>query len=112
MKVLSSIVLAAAGTLAFSSLAAHAGIDDTKAQALLKQGGCMTCHNIDKKSMGPSFKDVAQKRKGEANAIATMEKSVRGGSKGTYGAMPMPAVPAAKLGDADLHDLVEWVLTK
>ena len=105
-------VLAVAGMLAVSSVGAHAAIDDAKAQALLKQGGCTACHNIDKKSMGPSFKDVAQKRKGEANGVAAMEKSVRAGSKGAYGAMPMPAVPAAKLADTELHDLLEWVLTK
>lgn len=105
-------VLAVASMLAVSAAVAHAAIDDAKAQALLKQGGCTACHNVDKKSMGPSFKDVAQKRKGQADAVAVMEKSVRSGSKGVYGAMPMPAVSAAKLGEADLHQLVEWVLTK
>jgi cytochrome c len=111
MKVVAAVA-AVAGMLGTFSAGAHAGIDDAKAQALMKQGGCTTCHSIDKKSMGPAFKDVAQKRKGQAEAIAGMEKSVRSGSKGVYGAMPMPAVSAAKLGDADLHDLLEWVLTK
>src|SRR5574341_2426067 len=111
MKALTA-ALSTAGVLALFPSGASAAPDDAKAQELLKRGGCMTCHNVDKKSLGPSFKDVAQKRKGQADAIAAIEKSVRSGSKGMYGAMPMPPVPSAKLSDAELHDLAELVLTK
>ena len=108
--------LATAGMLALFLMlfatAANAALDDAKAQELLKKGGCVVCHSVDKKMVGPTYKDVAQKRKGEQDAIATIEKSVRNGSKGTYGQIPMPPNPQSKISDADLHELVEWVLTK
>jgi len=92
--------------------AANAAADDAKAKDLLKTGGCSACHALDKKVVGPAFKDIAAKHKGEAGAADAMAKSVRAGSKGVYGPVPMPAVAAAKIGDADLHDLLEWVLAK
>ena len=104
--------LGIAGALALAATGASAALDDAKAQELTKKSGCTSCHNVDKKGMGPSYKDVAAKRKGEADAIASVEKTVRNGGKGTYGSMAMPATPAAKISDADLHELAEWVLTK
>lgn len=108
--------LATAGMLAlFLTLfatAANAALDDAKAQELLKKGGCVACHSVDKKVLGPAYKDVAQKRKGESDAVATLEKAVRNGSKSAYGQIPMPPSPQEKISDADLHELVEWVLTK
>ena len=107
------IRIAALGCAALTMLATtagNAGLDDAKAQELLKTGGCALCHSVDKKGMGPSFKDVAQKRKGEP--AATLEKAVRGGGKGTYGAVPMPPNSKDKISDADLHELIEWVLKK
>ena len=94
------------------STPASAALDDAKAQDLLKKAACAACHTIDKKGVGPAYKDVAAKRKGESDAVATLEKAVRGGSKGTYGTIPMPPNPMAKISDADLHELVEWILTK
>ena len=105
-------VLGMAGLLAMASTAAQAGIDDAKAKDLMKAGGCGACHTVDKKVVGPAFKDVAAKHKGEAGAADALAKVVRAGGKGVYGPMPMPAVPAAKLADADLHDLLEWILAK
>lgn len=105
-------VLGIAGALALGATGANAALDDAKAQDLLKKGGCTSCHSVDKKIIGPAFKDVAAKHKGEKDAVATLEKVVRGGGKGTYGPMPMPPNPAAKISDADLHELAEWVLTK
>lgn len=91
---------------------AHAALDDAKALDMMRKGGCTACHLADTKIVGPSFRDVAAKRRGEAHAVAAMNKSVRGGSKGVYGPMPMPPNPPAKISDADLHQLLEWVLTK
>lgn len=101
-----------AGALALAVTGANAALDDAKAQDLMKKSGCASCHSVDKKGMGPSFKDVAAKRKGDASVLAAVEKNVRNGSKGAYGSMPMPGTPVAKISDADLHELVEWVLTK
>ena len=102
--------LGIAAMLTLAANAANAALDDAKAQELVKKGGCALCHSVDKKGMGPSFKDVAQKRKGEP--AATLEKAVRGGGKGTYGAVPMPPNSKDKISDADLHELIEWVLKK
>ena len=109
---LGTAVLGVASMLMLGATTAHAALDDAKALDALKKGGCTACHAVDHKVLGPAYKDVAAKRKGEADAVATLEKSVRGGSKGTYGPMPMPPTAQAKISDADLHELLEWVLTK
>ena len=115
MKILIATLSAAGMLMLFLTLfapAANAAVDDAKGQELLKSGGCVACHSVDKKILGPSYKDVAQKRKDEKDAVATLTNAVRNGSKGTYSAMPMPPTPQSKISDADLHSLVEWVLTK
>ncbi len=91
---------------------ASAALDDPKAQELMKTAGCVACHSVDKKLVGPSYKDVALKRKAAPDAAAMLEKKVREGGKGEYGAIPMPPNPTSKISDADLHELVQWVLTK
>ena len=115
MKVLIAS-LAAAGMLTLLltlfATGANAALDDAKAQEGMKKGGCMVCHSVDKKIVGRSFKDVAQKRKGEKDAVATLVNAVRSGSNGPYGTIPMPPPPQDNVRDAELHDLIEWVLTK
>lgn len=115
MKVIIA-TLAAAGMLTLFLMlfapAANAALDDAKAQELQKNGGCVACHSVDKKILGPSYKDVAQKRKSDKDAVAALENAVRNGSKGAYGTIPMPPNPQGKISDADLHNLIEWVLTK
>jgi cytochrome c len=98
--------------LALGVGSASAAFDDAKAADVMKAGGCSTCHAVDKKLIGPAYKEVAEKHKGDAEAVAKMEKSVRAGSKDQYGKIPMPPTPAAKVSDADLHDLLSWILTK
>ena len=109
-----NIRLIAWGIASVMALAAGSAqaIDDTKAQEIAKKSGCVACHALDKKVYGPAFKDVAAKHKGEADAVTKLEKAVRVGSKGTYGAGMMPPNPAARIGDQELHALLEWVLTK
>ncbi len=102
--------LAAAGAMALASAAANAALDDAQALELMKKGGCSSCHSVDKKVIGPAYHEVAAKHHGENGAAAQLENTVRHGSKGTYGAMPMP--PISKLSDAELDDLVKWILTK
>ncbi len=92
---------------------ASAAIDDAKAAALMKSGGCRSCHSVEKKVVGPAYKDVAAKHKGQADALEVLTKAVRTGSKGVYGGpVPMPPTAAAMINDADLKDLLEWVLSK
>ncbi len=109
---LGTIVLGVAGLWMLGATTAHAALDDAKAMDIMKKGGCTACHSVDKKIVGPAFKDVAAKRKGEADAVATLEKAVRAGGKGAFGPMPMPPNPPSKISDADLHELAEWILTK
>ena len=69
---------------------------------------CQACHAVDKKLVGPSLKDVAAKYAGDKGALAKLEKKVKAGGSGVWGAIPMPPnnVP-----DADLKTLVEWILS-
>jgi cytochrome c len=78
--------------------------------ALAKQSGCMTCHAVDKKLVGPSFKEVAAKYKGDSEAAAKLAKKVRGGGAGSFGSTPMLATPA-KVSDDDIKNIVAWILT-
>jgi cytochrome c len=105
-------VLSVAGTLVLMSAGANAAIDDKKATELMTKGGCVACHAVDKKLVGPSFKDVATKHKGEKNAAAAVAKKVREGGSGAYGQIPMPPNPKDKINDDDLKALVDWVLSK
>ena len=71
------------------------------AQADLAQKFCGTCHAVDTKKMGPAFKDIAQKNKGNASAEADMIAKLKGGKH-----------PAVKASDAELTGIVKWVLTQ
>ena len=67
---------------------------------LAKSSGCLTCHAVDAKKMGPSFKDIAAKYKGKADAQATLVANLKAG-KGH---------PAVKSSEADTASLVKWIL--
>jgi len=86
---------------------AHA-VDAAKAQEIANKNACMGCHQVDKKLVGPAYKDVAAKYKGDKNALAALSKKVKGGGAGVWGPVPMPANP--NLSDADVKTVVEWVL--
>jgi cytochrome c len=93
----------------FASGAAHAALDNAKAEALMKKDGCAACHSIDKKIVGPAYVDVAAKYKNDKNAVAMLSKKVKEGSTGTWGPIPMP--PNTATSPADITDLVTWILT-
>ena len=78
-------------------------------QALAKEKGCMNCHAIDAKTVGPGYKEVAAKYKGDKGAEAALIEKVKKGSSGTWGMIPMPANTAVS--DADIKTLVKWILT-
>jgi len=77
-------------------------------EALAKKYNCTSCHQLDKKGVGPSYKDVAKKYKGQANAAALLAEKVKKGGTGVWGQVPMP--PNAAVPEADVKKLVEWVL--
>jgi len=70
---------------------------------------CMTCHAIDKKIVGPAYKDVAAKRAGEKGAEAALTAKIKGGSKGEWGQVPMPP---NNVTDAEAATLAKWVLSQ
>jgi cytochrome c len=96
-----SIVLAAAAA-AVMAVPAQAN------EELAKKHNCLACHQIDKKSVGPAYKDIAKKYKGQADAVAKLSEKVKKGGSGVWGPVPMAPNPAVS--DADLKTLVEWVL--
>ncbi len=77
-------------------------------EALAKKHNCTACHQLDKKSVGPAYKDVAKKYKGQADALAKLSDKVKKGGSGVWGPVPMP--PHAAMSDADIQKLVQWVL--
>ncbi len=81
-------------------------------EEMATKAGCMMCHAIDKKLVGPSLKDVAAKYKGDAAAPAKLAASVRAGSKDVWGPAPMMAIDASKISDADLDAVIAWILAQ
>jgi cytochrome c len=78
------------------------------AAELAKQYACLACHGVDQKVVGPGFREVAKKYRGESGARQTLARKVREGGSGVWGAIAMPGQP--QVPDADLNAIVEWVL--
>ena len=97
MKKLTAVTL-----LALASTGAWANAD------LAKKNNCLACHAADKKIVGPAYQDVAKKYAGQADAEATLTKSIKAGGSGKWGPIPMPA--QAQLSDTDAKALAAWVL--
>jgi cytochrome c len=76
---------------------------------LAKQKNCLACHAIDKKLVGPAYKDIAAKHKADKNAQATLVKKVREGGVGVWGQIPMPANP--QVNEQEAQTLVKWILS-
>lgn len=89
-----------------ASLAAPAFAD----QALASAKNCMSCHTIAKKLVGPSFKDVAAKYAGQADAVDKLAVKIMKGGSGVYGPVPMPA--NTQVNEAEAKKLAAWVLTQ
>ncbi len=76
---------------------------------LAKSSGCMNCHTVDKKLVGPAYKDVAAKYKGDPAAADKLAVKIQKGSQGVWGPIPMP--PNAKVSDADAKTLAQYILS-
>jgi cytochrome c len=83
-------------------------LSEADALALAKKKNCFACHALDKKAVGPAWRAVAQKYRGDAGAQAVLEAKVRKGGKGNWGSIAMPPQPA--LSDEELSGLVQFVL--
>jgi cytochrome c len=93
MKLIAMTVIASIGLTVANAANAQ--------EALAKSSGCLNCHAVDSKKVGPAFKDVAAKYKGKAEAEATLVAKVSGGKEH----------PAVKAGADDVKALVKWVLS-
>jgi cytochrome c len=76
---------------------------------LAKSKNCMSCHSVDAKILGPSFKDIAKKYAGDKTAEGKLATKVMKGGSGVWGAIPMPA--NAQVNDAEAKTLVKWILS-
>lgn len=96
-----------AAALALGTGAAWADI-----QATMKKAGCFACHSIDKKVVGPAYKTVAEKYKGQDMAVVVPKLMgiVRKGGSGVFGPVPMPPNSPSMINDADLKLAVEFIL--
>jgi len=105
MKTLVTLLAAAAA----ATLAAGAHAADAKAgEALAKASGCLACHTVDKKLVGPSYQQIAERYRKDKGAEASLIQKVKAGGKGVWGDIPMP--PNAHVKDADIKTLVQWIL--
>jgi cytochrome c len=81
----------------------------TASEELAQKNNCLACHSIDGKLVGPSFKEISEKYKGDDAAAALLADKVKNGGGGTWGAIPMPPNPAVS--DDDIAAIVEWALS-
>ncbi|MFN7122538.1 MAG: c-type cytochrome [Hydrogenophaga sp.] len=102
-----SIQLMSAAVLTLFSGAALAQ-NAAAAKALASKSACLACHAVDKKLVGPAFKEVAAKHAGQADALEKVSARIKSGGAGLYGPVPMPA--QAQLKDDELKLLAGWIL--
>jgi cytochrome c len=98
--VLAALALAATSTGALA---------DDPNLALATKSACTACHAVDNKLVGPAYKEVAAKYRGDKTAEAKLIEKVKKGGVGVWGQVPMP--PNAAVPDADVKALVKWVLS-
>ena len=105
MKAVLGFAAAAALLVAGQAVAA----DET---ALAQKSGCMACHQVAVKVVGPAYKDVAKKYAGDAGAVDKLTKKVIAGGKDVWGPVPMPPKGGnAAVKDEDIKKIVAWVMT-
>jgi len=97
-----AIVIAAAAIFAMGAGVASADL------ALAQKSACMSCHQVAKKVVGPSFQDVAKKYKGDAKAADHIVHVIKMGGKGVWGPVPMP--PHKQVSDDNAKKLADWIL--
>ena len=102
MKPTPLMLIAAAATALVSPAWADAQLAAKK--------NCLACHQIDKKVVGPSYKDVAAKYAGDKEAPDKLAQKIMKGGSGVWGPVPMPANP--QVSEAEAKQLAAWVLTQ
>lgn len=97
-------------SLTILALTLSAAVPAMADQALATAKNCMACHAIDKKLVGPSYKDVAAKYAGQKDAVDKLAAKIIKGGAGVWGPVPMPA--NAQVNDAEAKKLAAWALTQ
>jgi len=101
MKKITILLLAATITAAGTAVA-------DELEDMMKKNGCNACHSEDKKVIGPSYKDVANKYRGDASAAAKLVEKVKKGGSGVWGPVPMPPNPNVK--DDDVKKMIQLIM--
>ncbi len=91
-------------------LALAAALPAYAQEELAKKHNCFACHAVDKKLVGPSYKDVAAKYSGDPKSEAKLFEKVKKGGQGVWGQIPMP--PNSQVPDSDIKALVKWILSQ
>ena len=103
-------MLIAAGSLFVAGLTVAGNANAS--EELLKKNQCAACHAVDKRTVGPSYKEVAAKYKGDKEAESALVRKVTEGGKGVWGQLPMPAKGGKPdVSDADIKTMVKYVLS-
>ncbi|MES3004301.1 MAG: c-type cytochrome [Pseudomonadota bacterium] len=93
----------------FALIAAAACVPAMADLALATSKNCMACHAVDKKLVGPAYKEVAAKYAGQKDAADKLAAKIQKGGSGVWGPVPMPANP--QVNEAEAKKLAAWVLT-
>jgi cytochrome c len=92
------------------ALALAAALPAYAQEELAKKHNCFACHAVDKKLVGPSYKDVAAKYRDDKQAEGKLFEKVKKGGQGVWGQVPMP--PNTQVPDSDIKSLVKWILSQ
>ena len=82
--------------------------DAARARTIAQRNACTGCHALDRRVVGPAFRDVAAKYRGNPQAPRMLAAKVRQGGAGVWGQLPMPSHP--RMSDADIRTVVAWIL--
>jgi|SRR5450830_73897 len=103
------IVLKTTFALSLLMLSIQAANAADPAEALAQKSGCLNCHSVQAAIIGPAYKDVAKKYKGDKTAEVRLIEKVKAGGSGVWGKMPMPP-NSPQVKDDDIKTIVKWVL--
>lgn len=103
------VALAAVAAMASAGVAQAAEAKAASPEDLMKKNACVACHAVDKKMVGPAYKDVAVKYRGQKDIEIKLVEKVKKGGVGAWGQIPMP--PNPNVSDVDARTLVNWILT-
>ena len=101
-----SMLFAALLSVSLLMTSAHAN------EQLMENSGCISCHRINEKLIGPAYKEVAKKYRSSSReqVLAYLTIKVREGGEGVWGEIPMAPNPSSKVSDEDLRTVLEWIL--